>query len=102
MSPLTLILAAFLLAVTIGFGITFGSPLFAAVIAVAGIVAIGAFMMVRRQGDPVGFDRRRGMRSDMPIEFDERDQQTLGDAPDAADRRRRRARAAPIPTDEES
>jgi hypothetical protein len=100
-SPLTLIAVAFLVAITLGFGITFGAPLFAVVIAGGGVVVLGAFMLARRRGDPVGFDRQRGVRPDASIDFDERDQETLGSAPDPAARRRRRARAAPIARDEE-
>jgi type III secretory pathway component EscV len=79
MSGLTIVVAAAIIGLILGSALVPGAPIFALPIVAILIVALGAAEMRRRSADARSMQSFRGEADSDPIEFTERDKQTLVD-----------------------
>jgi hypothetical protein len=79
MSGLTIVIAAAIIGLILGSALVPGAPIFALPIVAILIVVLGAAEMRRRSADARSMQSFRGEADPDPIEFTERDKQTLVD-----------------------
>jgi len=79
MSGLTIVIAAAIIGLILGSALVPGAPIFALPIVAILIVVLGAAEMRRRSADARSMQSFRGEADSDPIEFTERDKQTLVD-----------------------
>ena len=79
MSGMTIAIAAAIIGLILGSALVPGAPIFALPIVAILIVVLGAAEMRRRSADAQSMQSFRGEADSDPIEFTERDKQTLVD-----------------------
>jgi len=79
MSGLTIVIAAAIIGLLLGSALVPGAPIFALPIVAILIVVLGAAEMRRRSVNARSMQSFRGEADSDPIEFTERDKQTLAD-----------------------
>jgi uncharacterized membrane protein len=79
MSAVTLVLAAAIVGLLVGSALIPGAPIFGLPIVLILVVALGFFEMRRRKTEAQSMESFRGEAKAEPIEFTERDKQTLVD-----------------------
>ena len=79
MSGMTIVIAAAIIGLILGSALVPGAPIFALPIVAILIVVLGAAEMRRRSADAQSMQSFRGEADSDPIEFTERDKQTLVD-----------------------
>ncbi len=79
MSGLTIVIAAAIIGLILGSALVPGAPIFALPIVAILVVVLGVAEMRRRSADAQSMQSFRGEADSDPIEFTERDKQTLVD-----------------------
>lgn len=79
MTPLTVVIAAAIIGLLVGSALVPGAPIFGLPIVAILVVILGFSEVRRRQAEQGEIDAHRARADSSPIDFTERDRQTLAD-----------------------